>query len=196
MSDLPSPREPGDSGSSGLDGADESVRSMTDAGLVIAMTTAAVDALAEAYDRHGRFVYGLALRLCGEQQSEAMTREVFLALWRSPADFANPATSLRATLIADMHRRVTTWLRSEHSRRRGETPVAGGAELQRMAQEEPADHDQERRSPKLPNERSALHLAYFRGYTYTQIAAVVGRPEAAVAADLHTQRRRLSTQID
>lgn len=171
MTELSSPGQSGDNGSSGLSGAGEGVRDMTDAGLVTAMTATVVDALAEAYDRHGRFVYGLGLRLSGQRQAEAMTREVFLALWRSPTDFVKPAGSLRATLMADLHHRAAIWLRSQHSRQRGETS-------------------------QVVSDRSAIHLAYFRGYTYNQIAALLGRPEAAVAAELHAQLRGLATQVE
>lgn len=124
-----------------------------------------------------------------------MTREVFLALWRSPADFVKPSGSLRATLVADMHRREAMCLRSQHSRPRRETPIPDGAELEQGLHES-ADRAHEPLPSKLPKYCRAIHLAYFRGYTYKQIAALLGRPKASVAAELHAQLRRLSTQID
>lgn len=176
--------------------ADEAISSKTDAGLIMAMRSADVDALAEAYDRHGQFVYGLGVRLCGPRQAEAMTGEVFLALWRSPANFVKSAGSLRAALIADMHRRGASCLRSEHSRHRDATAAPGGAELEQLGRDASADQGQERSPSKLTHDRSPLHLAYFRGYTYNQIAALLGRPKAAVAAELQAQARRVATQME
>lgn len=196
MTDVSRSRDSSDSGRHHRDSSvHEPVRDMTDARLVAAVTSGEVDALAEAYDRHGRFVYGLALRLCGQQPAGDMTREVFLALWRSPTTFVKPAASLRATLLDDVHRRATMWVRSDRSRHDGETPIPGGAELQRLELDD-ADRWQQRLPSKLPKERSAVHLAYFRGYTYKQIATLLGRPKAAVAADLQAQLRQLATQIE
>lgn len=65
MTDLSCSSDSSGNGSGDLVVRDEAVRHMTDARLVIAITSAEVDALAEVYDRRGQFVYGLGLHLCG-----------------------------------------------------------------------------------------------------------------------------------
>jgi RNA polymerase sigma-70 factor, ECF subfamily len=120
-------------------------------------------AFAEAYERYGDAVYRFALRLCGQQEAEDVTREVFLGLWRAPNDFEVYAGSLRMALLVRAHGQALIGQR-----------ISGL--LSRLSD---AEH-------------GAIALAYFGEYTYEQVAAAVHLPDAAVAADIHAGLRRLT----
>lgn len=171
-------------------GAGRDVAALSDAGLVRAMTFNDVDAFAEAYDRHGDAVYGVARRLCEQRhQAEEVTRQVFLALWHSTEDFSGTESSLRAALLAEAHRRGVAFLRAEATVHPGETTPPDAAA--RAAP--PAGKPVGRLLSGLSEaEYRVITLAYFGGYTYQEIAAVVERPEEAVLADIRAGLRRLS----
>lgn len=162
---------------------------MSDADLVRAMTFNYVDALAEAYDRHGDAVYGLARRLCEQHQAEEVTRQVFLALWHSAEDFSESESSLRAALLADAHRRGVAFLRAEAAVHAGETTPPDSTARAAPPARKTVGHLLSR---LLEAEYRVITLAYFGGYTYQEIAALVEKPEEAVLADVRTGLRRLS----
>ncbi|MFG1695968.1 sigma factor [Nonomuraea sp. NPDC049309] len=60
-----------------------------------------LDALADAYDRHGPYVYGVAVKVTGSQaQAEEITQRVFVALWGNPLSYDPALGSLRGRLAS------------------------------------------------------------------------------------------------
>lgn len=170
-------------------GAGPAVSAMSDAELVSAMTFNDVDAFAETYDRHGDGVYGVVRRLCGQHQAEEVTREVFLALWRSAEDFSRSESSLRAALLGEAHRRGVALLRAEAAAHDGETTAPDSATRGTL----PTGKTVGRLLSGLHEaEYRVITLAYFGGYTYQEIAVLVEKPEEAVLADIRAGLRRLS----
>jgi RNA polymerase sigma-70 factor (ECF subfamily) len=167
------------------------VAGMSDAGLTTGVARGYPEALAEAYERYGACVHDLARRLCGSQQAAALTRQVFLALWDSPTDFDPSESSLRAQLLARTHAWGVALQGGDTARRAREAAMT--------MEELEADLVGSRIGEPVPQwwsdlpdgERQAITLAYFGGYTYRRIAAVVHRPEAMVKADIDAGLRRL-----
>lgn len=153
-------------------------RDSTDAALARAIVDRDVDAFAEAYDRHGNVIYSFAVRLCGTQHAEQVTRQVFLSLWRSPAGFAPSDGSLRMPLLARAHGRATQLA--------DEDPQG----VQLAVRAEGAAGDLLSHLPAA--ERIAIVLAYVGGLTYDQVATMVQRPKDTVAADIRTGLSRLA----
>ena len=153
-------------------------RDSTDAVLARAIVERDVDAFAEVYDRHGGVIYSFAVRLCGAEHAEAVTRQVFLSLWRAPAGFSPSDGSLRMPLLARAHGRANE-LADEDPQ--GAQPAMGvnGATRDLLSH--------------LPAaEQIAIALAYVGGLTYDQVATMVQRPKDAVAADIRTGLSRLA----
>jgi RNA polymerase sigma-70 factor (ECF subfamily) len=58
-------------------------------------------ALGAAYDEHSPFVYGVAIRITGDQESaEEITQDVFVALWERPLSYDPGLGSLRGWLVS------------------------------------------------------------------------------------------------
>lgn len=155
----------------------------SDADLLDAIAVGDADALAEAYDRHGESVHGLAARICGMRHADEVTRLVFMALWHSPRDFAPDAGSLASRLRGDAHRRAGVLLQGDAA---GGGPDAnlttGELERKLLAKRPPSVR---RSLAGLPTaQRNAVTLTYFGGYTYRQAAELLQRPEETVLDDL------------
>jgi RNA polymerase sigma-70 factor (ECF subfamily) len=162
---------------------------LSDAGLVIAIVRGHRDALSETYRRHGGSVYYLACRLFGSEKAEEVTREVFLALWRKPEDFYSDGCSLRSCLLAEAHGRGVDRQRVDFK--------CGAPLLHDLEQKIRAlwpSEDVRKRFSDLPDaERKVIALAYFGGYTYRQLAALLHQPEENVKGNINDALRRLKS---
>ncbi|MCA2227441.1 sigma factor [Nonomuraea aurantiaca] len=60
-----------------------------------------LDVLAAAYDEHGPFVYGVAIKITGSRASaEEITQDVFVGLWERPLSYEPRYGSLRGWLVS------------------------------------------------------------------------------------------------
>ncbi|MEV1169725.1 sigma factor [Nonomuraea sp. NPDC049784] len=65
------------------------------------LTAGDLDALAHAYDQHGPYVYGVAVKVTGSQaHAEEITQNVFVALWQDPLSYDPALGSLRGWLVS------------------------------------------------------------------------------------------------
>src|SRR5262245_66173963 len=93
------------------------VRDEADHALVRAIAAGEESALARAYDVHGGFVYGLALRIVGNApEAEEVAQDVFVRLWRSAARFEGARGSLVAWLATIARNRAVDVLRARRGR--------------------------------------------------------------------------------
>ena len=159
-------------------------------------------ALVDLYDRYAGFVYGLAVRTLADRQiAEDITQEVFVYLWEHPERIDPGRGTLRGFLGTLTHRRAVDTVRREEARRRREARVA------RETSEVPdvaaavlrADTTDRVRTALevLPAaQRRALELAYFQGYTYRQVADVLGIPEGTAKSRLRLALSRIAETLD
>jgi len=175
---------------------------LSDAQLVTAVARYNEVALAEVYRRHGGAVYGLAKRvLANAAEAEDVTQDVFLRLWNQPDRFDPSRGSLRSFLLTQAHGRAVDAVRASSARRAREVRDA-----RRTAQADyDVDHemwdlavaDQVARAlGDLPDdERRAIELAYFEGYTYREVAALLDQPEGTVKSRIRNGMRRMRATL-
>ncbi|MCE3555337.1 sigma-70 family RNA polymerase sigma factor [Pseudonocardia sp. RS11V-5] len=158
-------------------------------------------ALAEVYDRYGRPAWSLARRICADDGlAEDVVQEVFLTLWRDPARFDAGRGAFVTWLLTLVHHKAVDAVRREATARRRTVPVED-VEDAPMPAGPGADHEalgavvagQVRDAlGGLPAEqRQALALAYYGGYTQREVAALTGVPLGTVKSRMFTGLARL-----
>jgi len=142
------------------------------------------------YDRHGGAAYSLAYRIVGERAAaEEVTQEAFISVWRSGARFDAAKGSVRSWLLSVVRNRAIDFLRS----RAGKAPKLDFDDEAALEQRPAAERTEEealRRETadevrgalgKLPGEQSkVIELAYFGGFSHSEIAAILGLPMGTV----------------
>ena len=176
---------------------------VSDAALALAIARYDQSALAEAYRRHAGAVFGLARRLLIEPAlAEEIVQEIFLRLWNDPTRFDPERGTMRSYLLTQTHGRSVDMLRADTSRRsREERDARRTAESGYDIEHEVLDmatSDHVRRSlDALPSdERQAIELAYFGGYTYREVASRLDEPEGTVKSRIRSGLKRLRKDLD
>src|SRR5438067_4531118 len=139
-------------------------------------------AFAELYDRYGRIAYGLALRvLRDEVLAEDAVQEAFLAIWRGASHFIPERGKASTWILTLVHRRAVDLVRHEERRRTEPLPEAEPAHPEGSAEDVAWLRLERERVQaalrELPDpQREALELAYFGGFTQSELAEPLGQP--------------------
>jgi RNA polymerase sigma-70 factor (ECF subfamily) len=155
-------------------------------------------ALAELYDAHSGFVFGLATRVIGDRvAAEDVTQDVFVTLWNQPERYEPDRGSLRAFLGTLTHRRAVDHIRREEARRRREDKVATEPNPPPEIDEgiiRTATTRVVREAVALlpPAQRQAIELAWFEGHTYREVADLLGIPEGTAKSRLRLALARIA----
>lgn len=158
-------------------------------------------ALVDLYDRYSGFVYGLAMRTLLERQAaEDVTQEVFVSLWEHPERIQPGRGTLRGFLGTLTHRRAVDAVRREEARRRRETRVARAHDdvpdvVEAVLRSDTTDKVQTALGVLPEAQRQALELAYFDGYTYRQVADLLGIPEGTAKSRLRLALARIAENL-
>ncbi len=154
-------------------------------------------ALAELYDRFGRVAYGVALRILRDEKlAEDAVQEGFLTAWRNADRFMPERAKASTWLLTLVHRRAVDLVRREN-RRRAEPLVEGAEAPPSGSAEEDAwlRFERERVQAalrRLPDQqREALELAYYGGFSQSELAERLGQPIGTIKSRMFTGLARL-----
>jgi RNA polymerase sigma-70 factor, ECF subfamily len=160
-------------------------------------------ALETLYDRHGDYVYSVCLRMVGDVQlAEDLSQEVFLRLWRRPDLYDVGRGRFLTWLLSVARNRAIDERRSRGRRYRFETPPSVNAEemLEMVPTSEERDHAvvseerivvQRALATLPPEQRLAIQLAYFGGYTQQEIAQGLHQPLGTVKTRIRLGLQKL-----
>jgi len=174
-----------------------------DADIVVRLQRREPQALAELYDRYGRIVYSLILRVVRDTGiAEDLVQETFLRIWNRVQAFDAQRGAVGPWLLAVARNRAIDYLRS-----------AGGRERNAVEFEE-SDHpslfiDMERgilASDKArvvkaaveklsANQRQVIELAYFEGLSQTEMAERMGQPLGTVKTWVRAALKTLRDEL-
>jgi RNA polymerase sigma factor (sigma-70 family) len=174
---------------------------LSDEALVALAARSDETALAELYDRFGRAAYGLAFRVLRDAAlAEDAVQEAFLDVWRQADRFVPERARASAWLFTFVHRRAVDVVRREE-RRRAEpienAPVAVGGTAEdeawlRLERERVQDA-----LKLLPDaQREAIELAYYGGFTQTELAERLGEPLGTIKSRMFTGLARLRELLE
>jgi len=169
---------------------------LSDEALVALVARADDGALAELYDRFGHVAYGLALRVVRDPAlAEDAVQEAFLAVWRSAARFVPERAKASTWILTLVHRRAVDVVRREEPRRT--EPLEATPQPSANLTEDEAWLRLRRTRVqealrKLPDQqREALELAYFGGFTQSELADRLGEPLGTIKSRMFTGLARL-----
>ena len=174
----------------------------SDAVLALAIARYDQAALAEAYRRHAGAVFGLARRLLLEPNlAEEIVQEVFLRLWNDPSRFDPERGTMRSYLLTQTHGRSIDLMRADIARRGREERDArrtaeAGADIEREVWDlTTAEHVRESLAALPADEREAIELAYWGGYTYREVAVRLDAPEGTIKSRIRAGLSRLRRDL-
>ncbi len=180
---------------------------LSDEALVAQIARGDEQALGAFYDRFGRTVFSLALRVVRNAQvAEEATQEAFLAVWRSADEYRASRGSARTWLLTIAHRRAVDRVRYEQRRVAANEPLDDTTQAQ-IRETLPSAEDEAwvvfererlvRALAQIPDaERELIELAYFDGYTQSQLAERLGLPLGTVKRRTFTGLRRLRELLE
>ena len=165
----------------------------SDEALLNAIAGGAVWAMDSLYQRYSRILYSLAYRMVADHQvAEDLLQDAFLAVWRRATTYSPQSGAARSWLISIMHHRTIDYLR--RVRRRSTIQEAPLEELElHESIAHPDAWDAAWQSVKSSHVRAALmqipteqrmviELAYFQGWTHSEIAAGTQIPLGTIKA--------------
>jgi RNA polymerase sigma-70 factor (ECF subfamily) len=156
------------------------------------------------YDRHGGAAFSLAYRMVGNRVvAEDVVQEAFLSIWRSRLRYESERGSVRSWVLGIVHHRTIDALRRNlvHDRRR--TSAEGLEERQEAPERTDVEvaRREEARTVRaaletLPDQQTkVIELAYFGGFTHTQIAEMLDMPIGTVKGRMRLGLDKLRRQL-
>jgi RNA polymerase sigma-70 factor, ECF subfamily len=134
------------------------------------------------YDQFAGPVYGLVRKVLRDPaQSEEVAQEVLLEVWRTASRFDPARGSAAAWVMTIAHRRAIDRVRSESAATAREQKMIPDAEtVDDVAEQVESSLDRQRIRRCLaalsPLQAESVKLAYYDGYTYPQVAQLLGVP--------------------
>ena len=160
-------------------------------------------AFGELYDQISPRVLGLVRRLLKDfAQSDEVTQEIFLEVWQSAKRY-DPNKGSAATWIMTMaHRRAVDRIRSSQSSRDRDTKIgirdfetAYDSVSESVAIRIEHERVEKAMSRLTELQRQAVTLAYYGGYSHSEVAALLSVPIGTVKTRLRDGMIRLRDEL-
>jgi RNA polymerase sigma-70 factor (ECF subfamily) len=182
----------------------ERLRRLADEELMQLVAGGDADAFEVVLDRHADAVFSLAYRMCGRRSlAEDIAQESFLSLWRSAPRYDRARGGVRTWVLGITHHRAVDTLRSAgvHERRRAsdeglEERLEAPEQTEAIAINSAASNDIRGALGVLPAEqRRVIELAYFGGFTHSEIASMLETPIGTVKGRMRLGLHKLRDHL-
>jgi RNA polymerase sigma-70 factor (ECF subfamily) len=180
------------------------LRNLADEELMQLVRRGDADAFAVVYDRHGGAAFSLAYRMTGARAAaEDVVQEAFLSLWRSGSRYDSARGSVRTWVLGIVHNRAIDALRRSvvHDRRRAsDEGIEERFEARERTDVEVARRDEageirEALTTLPPEQTRVIELAYFGGFTHTEIAEMLDLPVGTVKGRMRLGLEKMRARL-
>ena len=182
----------------------QDLRALADEDLMQLVRRGKAAAFEVVYERHASAAFSLAYRIVGTRNgAEDVSQEAFLSIWRSGARYDRGRGSVRSWVLGIVHHRAIDHLRraTVHDKRRASDE---GME-ERFEARERTDAEVARREDALTVRRAmetlpadqcqVIELAYFGGFTHTEIADMLETPVGTVKGRMRLGLKKLRDRL-
>ena len=182
----------------------ESLGGVDDVQLAEQLAAGDARALELLYDRYGALAYSVAMRVLGDPgKAEDVVQDVFLKLWTNAARFDSGRGSLRTWLLSAVRNRSIDYLRGRGAHERAEKEIpehvmaAGlGSDPWREVSLAMEREVVLKAVDSLPSEqKQAVELAYFGGYSMPEIAEMIRVPLSTVKGRMRLGMEKLHSYL-
>lgn len=186
-----------------LEDVDGSAATVSNEDLLQRVATGDREAFAQLYDRTAPRVFGLVERLLRDHaQSEEVTQEIFLEIWQTATRYDTGRGGAIAWMLTMTHRRAVDRVRASQASRDRDTRIG--------IRDFPTDFDSVSESVEVRIEservkeammrltelqRQAVQLAYFGGYSHSEVADMLSVPIGTVKTRLRDGMIRLRDEL-
>lgn len=175
----------------------------TDEDLIAGIRDRDVHALEIFYDRYRVLAYSLCVRLLANPgDAEDVVQEAFMNVWRAAESYRPDRSTPRSWLLSVVHHRAIDKLRARQSRPIGvelddALPIADRTDVWEEVESRLTGETVRDALQVLPPEqRETLELAYFGGYTQTQIAEMMKVPLGTVKGRMRIALHKLRSSLE
>jgi RNA polymerase sigma-70 factor (ECF subfamily) len=175
---------------------------LTDETLLVLISRRQSDALSELYDRYHRLVFSLAFNSVGDRAvAEEITLDVFIRVWEKANTYRPGQAKVTTWLTSITRYRSIDILRQQSSRMEQHslswTELSTHPNSDENTPEEATVLSIKRERVRAalgqlpPEQRDALTLAYFKGYTHNQIAKLLDQPLGTIKTRIRLAMQKL-----
>ena len=182
----------------------ERLRRLADEELMPLVAASDAEAFEVILERHADAAFSLAYRMCGRRTTaEDVAQEAFLALWRSGARYDRTRGSVRTWALGIVHNRAVDALRRSGVRARRQAGAEGVEDTleapgrtDELALDNAAAGEIRTALDTLPaDQRRVIELAYFGGFTHTEIASMLDAPIGTVKGRMRLGLQKLRAEL-
>jgi RNA polymerase sigma-70 factor (ECF subfamily) len=180
------------------------LRALADEDLMQLLRRGDPRAFEAVYERHSAAAFSLAYRMVGRGNvAEDVVQEAFLSIWRSGARYERTRGSVRTWVLGIVHHRAIDQLRrsSVHDKRRAsdegieERLESGERTDVEVARRDEAETIRSAMETLPPEQSHVIELAYFGGFTHTEIADILETPVGTVKGRMRLGLEKLRDRL-
>ena len=179
------------------------VNTVTPDSLLALVATGDQRAFASLYDLMAARVLGLTRRVLRDQaQSEEVAQEIFLEIWQNATKFDSGKGSATTWIMTMTHRRAVDRVRAAQASRDRDTRIgirdyAPDYDNVSESVEVKMEHERvEKAMARLTDlQRQAVTLAYFGGFSHTEVAEMLHIPVGTIKTRLRDGMIRLRDEL-
>lgn len=172
---------------------------MTDERMLDLLTRAEPEGIEMLYDRYSSLAYTLAHRVLNDSAAaEDVVQEAFLSIWRRASTYRSDRGSLRTWVCAIVHHRALDRLRGRSGRARRDVELEHAPLVtsvsdtwDRVSEDLERDHIRAALNDLSVEQRETIELAYYGGYSQTEISDLMRVPLGTVKGRTRLALRRL-----